>query len=149
MADFALDTVMDEEDARFAHLMGDMSDHEAYEQGIIDELGFSNHPPMFKPHLAMKKCAHCGTTGLHWAEIATGWRLVDAGGNVHTCDAHPSHKPPPLPGSPGTISARFTWLCGELEKRLGKINPFLSSPPEVELLHRLDNLLAGQHKNKI
>ena len=31
MADFALDTVMDEEDARFAHLMGDMSDYRDWE----------------------------------------------------------------------------------------------------------------------
>lgn len=144
MADFALDQVMDEEEDRFAYRMGEMSDGEAYDRGIIDELGFSNHPPMFKPAQTLKQCAHCGTNGLHWAEIGTGWRLVTANGDVHTCAAHPSRKLPPLPGAPGTISARFKWLCGELEKRLGEVNPVLSAPPEAELIRRLDKLLADR-----
>ena len=40
MADDFLDDVMDMEDARLDYRTGLMSDEEAYERGIIDELGF-------------------------------------------------------------------------------------------------------------
>lgn len=39
MADFFLDEVMDMEDLRLDWLHGQMTDEEAYEAGIIDELG--------------------------------------------------------------------------------------------------------------
>lgn len=32
-----------------------------------------------------KTCRYCGTSGFHWEETDRGWRLHDAGGNVHLC----------------------------------------------------------------
>jgi hypothetical protein len=46
-AGYALDETLDAEDDRFAYRSGSMSDAEAYELGVIDELGFYNHLPMF------------------------------------------------------------------------------------------------------
>ena len=39
MADYALEEVLNEEDARTDYLLGNMPEHKAYEIGIIDELG--------------------------------------------------------------------------------------------------------------
>lgn len=40
MADYALEEVMDEEDDRLDYRLGLMGDQEAYDKGIIDELGY-------------------------------------------------------------------------------------------------------------
>jgi len=32
-----------------------------------------------------KTCRYCGTGGFHWEETERGWRLFDAGGNMHLC----------------------------------------------------------------
>lgn len=40
MADDFLDEVMDYEEDRLDYIHGNLSDEEAYERGIIDELGF-------------------------------------------------------------------------------------------------------------
>ena len=40
MADFELDEVLDEEDAREDYRAGRMTKEEAFERGIIDELGY-------------------------------------------------------------------------------------------------------------
>ena len=39
MADFELDDIMDEEDARTDYRRGEMSKDDAYERGIINEFG--------------------------------------------------------------------------------------------------------------
>jgi hypothetical protein len=39
-ADMFLDFVMDEEEARLDYHRGDMTDQEAYDRGLIDELGY-------------------------------------------------------------------------------------------------------------
>lgn len=44
MADFALEEVMDDEDAYTDFATGGMSEAEAYERGIIDELGYEIRP---------------------------------------------------------------------------------------------------------
>ena len=144
MADFALGDVMDAEDDRFAYIMGDMSDGEAYERGIIDEMGGSNHPPILgrSGESATKQCAHCGVGGLQWVSVDHDrWRLADHDGNLHTCTSYSQHRTQIVPGSPGTISGRFRWLCNELEKRVGTICHLSSAPPEAELIRKLDELL--------
>lgn len=44
MADDFLNDVIDFENQRFAYHLGQMSDEEAYDLGIIDELGFEYMP---------------------------------------------------------------------------------------------------------
>lgn len=44
-------------------------------------------------------CKFCGVAGFRWAELPTGWRLVDSGGQVHVCrNKGPAPAPSPLPG---------------------------------------------------
>ena len=90
MADYALDQVMDSEDDCFLYRAGEMSDTTAYDLGIIDEMGYCNHPPMFhsKSRTVTKTCKHCGKTGLHWKDTGSGWRLVSVHGELHMCEQH-------------------------------------------------------------
>lgn len=152
MADYALEQVYDAEDERFAYRMGEMSDQDAYDAGIIDEMGGYNHPPMFghntRAHRTIpstsssKTCGHCGTTGLRWVDTGHGWRLADSQNKVHSCDKWPfKETAKPRSAATGTVSARFEWLLRELEKRVGEVDKFSSVPPESTLLRRLDALL--------
>lgn len=88
MADWILDQLMDDEDDRFLYRMGGMSHAEAYDSGIIDELGWYSHQPMVLGKPAMKTCKHCGKTGLHWKDTGSGWRLATADDELHTCAQH-------------------------------------------------------------
>ena len=49
MADYALDEALNEENACTDYLLGNMPEYEAYEAGIIDELG----RPVSDPHLGI------------------------------------------------------------------------------------------------
>ena len=79
----ALDQVFEEEEARADFRSGRMSGCEAYERGIVDELGgeigTEYHPP-----LKTKTCRYCGAAGLRWGHHNGGWRLFDRG-ELHEC----------------------------------------------------------------
>lgn len=79
-ADMALSDAMDMDDLRFDYLMGDMSDRDAYEHGILDEWG--GFGGSYIPQVKM--CKYCGKGGLHWMMTKSGWRLADGSG-VHSC----------------------------------------------------------------
>ena len=83
MADFALDDVMDEEDLRLEYRMGHMHPQDAYDNGIIDELGYEiSYVPT---KVRLMACRYCGEKGLHW-ECAEGkWRLYTPQGDLHSC----------------------------------------------------------------
>lgn len=83
MADFALDQVMDMEELRLDYRLGHMSDIEAYDNGIIDELGYE-----VGTGSPTKNCKHCGQTGLVWKNVLGKWRLGPASGGIHTCKEH-------------------------------------------------------------
>lgn len=83
MADFALDQVMDMEEDRLDYHMGLMDPQEAYDRGIIDELGYEG-----RGGNPLKSCKHCGQTGLAWKRIEGKWRLSSGSGEVHTCKEH-------------------------------------------------------------
>lgn len=89
MADFALEHVWEMETLRFDYRMGDMSDHEAYENGIVDEMG-----GYVGPSYGRKKkptcCKYCLTQAVKWNKFPDGtWRLQNIGdGKVHTCSAY-------------------------------------------------------------
>lgn len=90
MADYALDETMDAEDDRFLYRIGMMGDGDAYDLGIIDELGFYDHKPMFSTARGpvSKTCKHCGKTGLRWKKTEHSWRLAAATGELHVCEQH-------------------------------------------------------------
>lgn len=92
MADYTLDQIIDAEDYRLLYRTGGMSDAMAYDLGIIDELGYYSHPPMFLPRVTTKTCKHCGTKGLVWKNTGNGWRLATANGELHTCDKYVRQK---------------------------------------------------------
>jgi len=92
MADFYNEQVEEMEFERGNYHMGLMSDVEAYEKGIIDELGYeanawTGHAP--KP----KVCRCCGEMDLHWAITPKGkWFLVDRTNKMHECKKNPFKK---------------------------------------------------------
>lgn len=91
-AGYALDEAIDAENDRWLYRQGVMSDHDAYELGIVDHYGSYRHVPMF-PRSTTKTCRHCGAAGLSWVAYGGGWRL-GRGGLVHSCQQY-SHKPTP------------------------------------------------------
>ena len=82
-AGYALDESIDAEGDRWLYRQGVMSDADAYERGIVDQMGRYQHVPMF-PRSTGKTCIHCATPGLSWVQTGKGWRL-GKGGAVHTC----------------------------------------------------------------
>jgi hypothetical protein len=99
MADFDLEEVECFEDLRTGYSLGQVSLHEAYEAGIVDDNGFyiqhkksksSKH--VFEapdPPSPFKVCKYCGAGGLIWVEHAHGWRLSSyRTKEPHVCDAY-------------------------------------------------------------
>ena len=87
MADDFLDDVMEMEDRRLDYHGGKISQEEAYDLGIVDEMGFEYSP--FQ-HISAdgKICRCCGKPGLHWDTHQGKWRLFDKSG-LHHCPVNP------------------------------------------------------------
>ena len=83
MADFALDQVEYYEDRRHAYRIGEISDAEAYEEGILDELGYE-----IGSGQRSITCYCCQQSGLHWEKLKGKWRLFD-GNSLHNCPVKP------------------------------------------------------------
>jgi hypothetical protein len=79
-ADYFLEEVENEEEARLNFRTGKLSNEEAYDRGIIDELGFE-----IGSGLTYKSCKWCNKSGLHWVETKMGWRLAEQDNKLHTC----------------------------------------------------------------
>ena len=86
MADFALDQVETEEEARLQFRTGGMGHAEAFERGIIDARGYEDSAYNGAP---AKTCRCCGTSGLVWGEHNGKWRLFSGPGKLHECPANP------------------------------------------------------------
>jgi hypothetical protein len=82
-ADMALEGVMDHEEARLDFRVGRMGYTQAYDEGIIDELGYE-----IGTEARLKTCRHCRTGGLHWVKETRGWRLSNDSGTIHTCKGY-------------------------------------------------------------
>lgn len=83
MADFFLEHVEEEEYDRLRYKRGEMSDLEAFEMGIIDEMGY-----LIENNGQGRTCKYCKMGSLAWKQLENGWRLVDRKGNVHTCSKY-------------------------------------------------------------
>ena len=82
MADMVLQDIFDSEDAISDYRRGAMTIEEAYERGIIDELGADLTP------IVTRTCRCCGKTGLRWDKFELKWRLFD-GASLHRCPKVP------------------------------------------------------------
>jgi len=86
MADFYNDQVEELEFERGNYRMGLMSDIEAYEKGIIDELGFEANA--WTGYVISCRC--CKKRGLHWQKINGKFRLFeDKDNKIHKCKKNP------------------------------------------------------------
>jgi len=83
-ADYFLDQVFDAEEDRLEFLNGHMSIQEAYERGIVDELGYFMSANSGLSSKKMMVCKWCKKSGLHWEKQEKGWRLCDETG-LHCC----------------------------------------------------------------
>ena len=86
MADFALGEVFDFDEDVQRYRSGQMSDQDAYESGIIDEMGYE--PSARTAGGKLKTCKYCGQTGLNWKKLNGKWRL-HKGLLLHHCPVNP------------------------------------------------------------
>ena len=86
MADYALEQVEEMEDLRFRYRTGDMSDDEAFELGIINEMG--GYETSGHKHSIKKTCKFCHMNNLYWGLSNNKWRLFE-GDSVHICKVNP------------------------------------------------------------
>lgn len=86
MADMALDDAIFFEELRSDYHRGILPKEEAYQNGIIDELGYEAGP--YTGHPRTVTCKYCGQRGLIWGNPnGEGWRLYDYG-VIHNCKAY-------------------------------------------------------------
>jgi|GEM_PF-3461450 len=81
MADYFLGQVETFEEQRLDRKHG-ISDIEAYELGIVDELGNELR------NTKMKTCRCCGQSNLQWNIHNSKWRLFE-GSKLHECPVNP------------------------------------------------------------
>jgi hypothetical protein len=85
MADFALEAVFDDEDARMDYRTGKMTVEEAYERGLVNELGGEIGT---EARCITRTCRCCGKTGLRWGNASGRWLLYDEAA-LHACPVVP------------------------------------------------------------
>lgn len=86
MADYTLDQVEDFEERRMLFRTGGISIYEAYDEGIVDELGFEPLPSTGSQKVVTCRC--CGVSGLFWKKVEAKWRLFNEQG-LHNCKVNP------------------------------------------------------------
>jgi len=84
MADFELDNVMDMEELRSDWREGKMSYEDAYNEGIIDELGYEDDESVRNHRQKNVTCNNCGKTRLRWKQVNGKWRLFEKN-KPHRC----------------------------------------------------------------
>lgn len=83
-AGYALEETID-----YEGLMLDLDNPlDAYEAGIIDELGRFMHTASYK---YSKTCRCCNQTGLSWGQFNDKWRLFE-NGKLHECKVNPLNE---------------------------------------------------------
>ena len=87
-ADLAIDQMMTEEEHRLDFHTGNMSITDAYDLGLVDELGYEYWPGWGAKRVIQKVCRCCGKGNLHWNQVDCKWLLHDANG-VHQCQINP------------------------------------------------------------
>lgn len=85
MADFVNEQGFDDELAWDDYRLGYMNCVEAYERGIIDELGYEFSAVK---NQTGKTCRCCGESGLRWGKIKEKFVLLK-GSEMHKCPINP------------------------------------------------------------
>jgi hypothetical protein len=98
MADFTNEQVQANCEAYMLYQDDGMSDQDAYDAGIIDEMGFLPPAVLVCPgdypgrrfrragnaH-QLVTCKYCGGAGFVWKQFDGAWRLANPGGTMHDC----------------------------------------------------------------
>ena len=85
-ADLALEAAFDDDEARFDYRCGVVSEQEAFDRGIIDELGYE-----YSYSSSSKTCRCCKKSGLTWGRQNGRWLLFD-GAQMHKCPVNPFNE---------------------------------------------------------
>lgn len=80
-AGYALQETEEAEWDRFLFRRGEISHAQAYDAGIIDELGYEYSA--YRPAKPLV-CKHCGQK-CRWVKTAAGWRTGELTGEIHKC----------------------------------------------------------------
>ena len=80
MADLFLNEVLEHEEAIEAYHHGEMPIEEAYDKGIVNELGGEERGLTIRS----RTCRLCNKTGLRWVNVEGKWRLFE-GKTIHKC----------------------------------------------------------------
>ena len=94
MADYALEQVWEMEDLYFRHQNGEIDDHDAYDMGLIDEMGGSNYVPWTsksRGNPVSKTCGRCGCQHLSWMQVDSKW-VLGRNGVQHSCTDYNNFK---------------------------------------------------------
>ncbi len=86
-ADLCIQEALDDLEAVSDFHTGNMTIQEAYERGIIDELGYE--PNAYTGKSITCRC--CGKKGLHWQKLKEKWRLFEEN-KLHGCPVNPLQK---------------------------------------------------------
>jgi hypothetical protein len=86
MADFCNEQIEEYENHVADWRCGRMPAHEAYEMGIVDELGYGALPSTGQIKTVTCRCCQC--SGLTWGKHQGKWRLF-SGTAIHACPANP------------------------------------------------------------
>lgn len=90
MADLALEAVFDDEEVWTDYCIGNITVEEAYERGLVDELGGEIGS---EARFITRTCRCCGKSGLRWGNMSGKWLLYD-GATLHACPAVPLSNAP-------------------------------------------------------
>lgn len=85
-ADMAIDDMLTFKEMRLDFRTGYMGVSEAFDAGIVDELGFEAGTSTL-----LKTCRCCGEGGLYWKKLEGKWRLFNDKG-IHKCPVVPLPK---------------------------------------------------------
>ena len=120
-ADMALDECMNFEDARTDFHTGEMDEAEAFERGIIDELGYEANWSTGRGGFAQTKtCRRCGSPGLVWDRHQGKWRLFQSGSSrLHECPVNPL-KNNEKPGRGDFAQTKTCRCCGSSDLVWGR-----------------------------
>lgn len=80
-ADYALQETEEMENDRWGYRMGLIGHADAYDRGIIDELGFEVSA---RTGNGLVTCRHCGKL-CRWKHTSFGWRTGEMDGSLHIC----------------------------------------------------------------
>ncbi len=86
-ADYAIEEIEEIENHRQGYWRGEISSSEAFDRGLIDELGYMAEPSTGQIKKPLQ-CRCCGSKNVSWAQDRGKWRLFESN-SLHVCPVNP------------------------------------------------------------